>query len=96
MERIVNVINEKGERVVEWKIYFFYQNPERKKTFYFLYQESDPDSLVVMASADGKTLENVSEEEYQEAEEMLETYENDTKIQVVFLRFSYFYGSCLK
>ena len=34
-----------------------------------------------MASADGKTLENVSEEEYQEAEEMLETYENDPKIQ---------------
>ncbi len=79
-DNTVQITKEDGS-VVEWKIYFFYQNPERKKTFYFLYQESDPDSLVVMASADGKTLENVSEEEYQEAEEMHETYENDPKIQ---------------
>lgn len=79
-DNTVQITKEDGS-VVEWKIYFFYQNPDRKKTFYFLYQESDPDSLVVMASADGKTLENVSEEEYQEAEEMLETYENDPKIQ---------------
>jgi hypothetical protein len=36
-----------------------------------------------MASADGKELSNVSEEEFQEAQEMLETYEKDPKIQTL-------------
>jgi hypothetical protein len=63
-----------------WKIYFYYRNPERNKTYYFLFKEEDPDSLIVMASGDGKSLENVSEEEFEEAQEMLDTYENDPKI----------------
>jgi hypothetical protein len=53
----------------------------RKKDYYLIYQDGDPDSLLVMASADGKELTNVSDEEYAEAEEMLETYEKDPKIQ---------------
>ena len=64
----------------EWKIYFFYHVDERNKTYYFIYKEEDPDSLIVMASKDGETLEEVSDEEYEEASEMLETYENDPKI----------------
>jgi hypothetical protein len=36
-----------------------------------------------MASANGKELTEVSEEEFQEAQEMLETYENDPKIQTL-------------
>lgn len=64
----------------EWKIYFFYHVDERNKTYYFIYKEEDPDSLIVMSSCDGKSLENVSNEEYEEANEMLETYENDPKI----------------
>lgn len=64
----------------DWKIYFYYHNDERKKDFYFIYKESDPDNLVVMASADGKELLNVTDEEYEEAQEMLATYENDPKI----------------
>ncbi len=67
--------------VEEWKIYFFYHMDERNKTYYFIYKEEDEDSLIVMASSDGKTLENVSEEEYEEAEEVLEAYENDPKIE---------------
>ncbi len=67
--------------VEEWKIYFFYHVDERNKTYYFIYKEEDEDSLIVMASSDGKTLENVSEEEYGEAEEVLEAYENDPKIE---------------
>lgn len=66
--------------VDEWKIYFFYHVDERNKTYYFIYKEEDPDSLIVMASSDGETLENVSDEEYEEANEMLETYESDPKI----------------
>ncbi len=64
----------------EWKIYFYYHVDERNKTFYFIYKEEDPDSLIVMSSKDGETLEEVSEEEYEEASEMLEMYENDPKI----------------
>ncbi len=64
----------------EWKIYFYYHIDERNKTYYFIYKEEDPDSLIVMASKDGETLEEVSDEEYEEASEMLETYENDPKI----------------
>ncbi len=64
----------------EWKIYFFYHVDERNKTYYFIYKEEDPDSLIVMASSDGQSLEEVSDEEYEEASEMLETYENDPKI----------------
>lgn len=67
----------------EWKIYFFYHMDERNKTYYFIYKEEDPDSLIVMASRDGTTLENVSDEEYEEANEVLETYENDPKIEAI-------------
>ncbi len=65
----------------EWKIYFFYHVDERNKTYYFIYKEEDEDSLIVMASSDGVSLENVSDEEYEEANEVLETYENDPKIE---------------
>jgi len=66
-----------------WRIYFYYHNDTRKKDFYLIYQDADPDSLIVMASADGKELSDVSEEEFQEAQEMLETYEKDPKIQTL-------------
>ena len=63
------------------KILFWYTNPERKKDFYFLYHESDPDSIIVMASSDGKELQETTQEEFEEAQEMFETYENDPKIK---------------
>lgn len=63
-----------------WKILFYYENPERKKTFYFIFKESAPDDLLVLTSSDGKSLEEPSKEEMEEASEMLETYENDPKI----------------
>ncbi len=63
-----------------WKILFYYENPERKKTFYFIYKDENPDDLLVMASEDGKTLLEPTVEEMEEASEMLETYEDDPKI----------------
>lgn len=66
-----------------WKILFYYHNPERGKDYYLIYREEDPDSLLVMASADGKELLDVSEEELAEADEMLEAYENDPKFQSI-------------
>lgn len=64
----------------EYKIYFFYDNPERGKRFYYLYEEKDPDSLLVMVTKDQITLDEPTEEEMEEAEEMLDTYESDPKI----------------
>jgi hypothetical protein len=66
-----------------WKILFYYENPERKKTFYFIFKEADPDNLVVLTSSDGKTLEEPNEEEMDEASEMLDTYQNDPKIEEI-------------
>ena len=66
-----------------WKIYFYYHNPERNKDFFFLFKEEDPDSLIVMASDDHETLMDVSEEEMKEAQEMLNTYEEDPDIQEI-------------
>jgi uncharacterized protein YrzB (UPF0473 family) len=62
------------------KILFYYNNPERKKDFYFIYKEADPSNVIVMASSDGKELQEVTDEEFEEAQEMFETYENDPKI----------------
>jgi hypothetical protein len=76
-------ITQNDGTVDTWKIYFYYHNPERKKDYYLIFKDEDPDSLLVMASADGKELEEVSEEEFAEAQEMLETYENDPKIQSI-------------
>ncbi|MCH3910167.1 MAG: hypothetical protein LKF75_04400 [Bacilli bacterium] len=73
-------ITKEDGTVENWKIYFYYHNPERKKDYYLIYNENDPDSLLVMSSKDGKELSDVSEEEFAEAQEMLETYEKDPKI----------------
>jgi hypothetical protein len=63
------------------RILFYYNNPERKKDFYFFYKEAKPDELIVMSSTDGKQLEEVTDEELEEAQEMLNTFETDPKIQ---------------
>jgi len=73
-------ITREGGTVDSWRLYFYFENEERGKTYYFIYKEEDPDSLIVMASEDGKTLENVTEEEFQEAEEILSAYESDPQI----------------
>lgn len=66
-----------------WRIYFYYHNEDREKDYFLIYKDEDPDSLLVLASKDGVSLEEVSEEEFKEAEETLEAYENDPKIQEV-------------
>lgn len=66
--------------VETWKILFYYHNDEREKDYYFIYKDEDEDSIIVMGSKDGETLEECSEEELEEAEEVLEAYESDPKI----------------
>lgn len=79
-DNTVVITKDNGEEDV-WKLYFYYENKERGKTYYFLFKEEDPDSLIVMSTSDGKTLENVTDEELSESEEILEAYENDPKIE---------------
>jgi len=81
-DNTINITKEDGT-AEEWRIYFYYHNDTRKKDYYLIYRDGDPDSLLVMASADGKELSEVSEEEFAEAQEMLETYEKDPKIQSI-------------
>lgn len=73
------ITDESGNEDV-WKILFFYDNPERKKTFYFIFKDENPDELLVMTSEDGKSLMEPNEDEMKEASEMLETYERDPQI----------------
>ncbi|MCR4561706.1 MAG: hypothetical protein K5694_00665 [Bacilli bacterium] len=75
------VITEEDGSEQVWKIYFYYHNDDRNKDYYLIYQDEDPDTLIVMASEDGKSLSTCSEEEMEEADEMLEAYENDPKIK---------------
>ena len=79
-DNTVIITKDNGEEDV-WKLYFYYENKERGKTYYFLFKEEDPDSLIVMGTKDGKTLENLNEEELAESEEILDAYENHPKIE---------------
>lgn len=62
------------------KILFYYHNPERGKDFYFIFHEDKPEDVIVMSSKDGQELQEVDDEEFEEAQEMFDTYEHDPKI----------------
>ncbi len=74
-------VRQRDGTIKEWRIYFRFRDGKRKKDFYFLYEEGDPDSLVLMATSDGKTPLDVSAEEMAEAEETLKAYENDPRLR---------------
>ena len=62
------------------KILFYYHNDERGKDYYFLYRPEEEDEIFVLCSSDGASLEVPTEEEYEEAEEVFEAWENDPNI----------------
>ncbi len=62
------------------KILFYFHNDIRMKDYYFLYKEENPEEVIVMSSADGKSLEEVDDEEFDEAEQVFEAYQEDPKI----------------
>lgn len=73
-----------GEEKV-MKILFTFDNEQRKKSYVFLYDENNEDE-VLLFSYDEKTssLEEVDdEEEYKEAEEVLNAFYEDEKIQEI-------------
>lgn len=78
-DNTITITHESGEEEA-FKILFYYTNPERKKDFFFIYKDEKPEDVIVMGSSDGKELSEVTPEEFEEAQEMFETYENDPKI----------------
>ncbi len=63
------------------KILFYFHNDQRNKDFYFLYKEENPDDIIVMGSSDGVSLEEVSDEEFDEAEQVFEAFQEDPQIE---------------
>ena len=71
---------ENGEKEVA-KILFYFHNDERGKDYYFLYKEENPDDVIVMSSSDGTSLDEVDDEEFDEAEQVFEAFQEDPKIE---------------
>lgn len=65
------------------KILFYFHNDIRNKDYYFIYDEENPDDIIVMGSSDGESLEELSDEEFDEAEQVFEAYQNDPKINEI-------------
>ena len=71
---------ENGEKEVA-KILFYFHNDQRGKDYYFLYKEENPDDVIVMSSSDGNSLDEVDDEEFDEAEQVFEAFQEDPKIE---------------
>lgn len=63
------------------KILFYFHNDQRNKDFYFLYKEENPDDIIVMGSSDGQSLEEVTDEEFDEAEQVFQAFQEDPTIE---------------
>lgn len=63
------------------KILFYFHNDQRNKDYYFLYREENPDEVVVMGSSDGESLEELTDEEFDEADQVFEAYQEDPEMQ---------------
>lgn len=71
---------ENGEKEVA-KILFYFHNDQRGKDYYFLYKEENPDDVIVMSSSNGTSLDEVDDEEFDEAEQVFEAFQEDPKIE---------------
>ena len=71
---------ENGEKEVA-KILFYFHNDQRGKDYYFLFKEENPDDVIVMSSSDGTSLDEVDDEEFDEAEQVFEAFQEDPKIE---------------
>ena len=73
-----------GEEKV-MKILFTYDSEQRQKSYVFLYDENDEDNVLVYAyNEKDLSLEEIEDdEEYKEAEEVLNAFYEDEKIQEI-------------
>ena len=79
-ENQIVLTKENGEKEVA-KILFYFHNDQRGKDYYFLYKEENPDDVIVMSSSDGTSLDEVDDEEFDEAEQVFEAFQEDPKIE---------------
>lgn len=77
------IITDDSGKEMLFKILFYFHNDNRNKDYYFIFKEEDPDEIIVMASLDGQSLEEVDDEEFEEAQEVFDAYENDPKINEI-------------
>lgn len=87
MERLgdddIKIYDEDGKEYL-FKILFTYENKEREAEYAFIYEPSSPDDIIVMRYTDeGELFEVTDEEELEEAEEVLNAYQSDPKIQEI-------------
>lgn len=73
-----------GEEKV-MKILFTYDSEQRQKSYVFLYDEKDEDEILVFSynEKDSSLSEIEDDEEYKEAEEVLNAFFEDEKIQEI-------------
>lgn len=78
------ITTETGEEKV-MKILFTYESEQRGKQYVFLYDENDEENVLVFAyNEKDLSLEEIEDdEEYKEAEEVLNAFYEDEKIQEI-------------
>ena len=78
------IATEDGEEKV-MKILFTYESEQRKKQYVFLYDEKDEENVMVYAyNEKDLSLEEIEDdEEFKEAEEVLNAFYEDEKIQAI-------------
>ena len=81
-DREIEITRDDGT-VVRLKILFTFRNEERAKDYYFLYENEDDDSLFCLSTSDGVSVEYLSDEEEDEAEQVLEAYNEDPMISEI-------------
>lgn len=81
-DREIEITRDDGT-VVRLKILFTFRNEERAKDYYFLYENEDDDNLFCLSTSDGVSFEYLSDEEEDEAEQVLEAYNEDPMISEI-------------
>ena len=81
-DREIEITRDDGT-IVRLKILFTFRNDERAKDYYFLYENEDDDSLFCLSTSDGVSFEYLSDEEEDEAEQVLEAYNEDPMISEI-------------
>ena len=81
-ERDIEITREDG--ITEhFHILVTFRNEERGKDYYFLYKPEDEDTLICLSTTDGQSFEYLSDEEQDEAEQVLEAYNEDPLIEEI-------------
>ena len=76
----IEIYDEDGNKYL-MEILFTYENEERNATYAFIYDKSNPDELILMKYKEDGNIEEVTDEaELSEAEEVLNAFNDDPKI----------------